>query len=222
MSAATHERMRSSKKALAAEREARRRRSQRFFVAGVAGLIALLVVAIMLTRSQDTESPSIRQTREVSVSGEALPPLEETDDAIGMKIPEAAGESFTGGTTRVDASGPAVILFLAHWCPHCQAEVPVVQSWLDSGGLPDGVDIVSVSTATDPAQPNYPPSEWLEREGWSVPVLVDDADSTTAAAFGVNSYPFFVFVDSEGRVHHRASGELGIEHIESILDEMGT
>ena len=222
MSTATHERMRNSKRARAKEREAQRRRSQRFFVGGTIGLILLLAIAILMTRSQDTESPSIRQTRAVSVSGDALPPLGETDDAIGMKIPEAEGESFTGGKTRIDASGAKMILFLAHWCPHCQAEVPVVQSWLDSGGLPEGVEIVSVSTATDPAQPNYPPSEWLEREGWSVPVLVDDAGSSTGAAFGVNSYPFFVFVDADGKVHHRASGELSIEHIESILQEMGT
>lgn len=220
MSTATHERMRNSKRARAQEREAHRRRSQRFFVGGVIGLILLLAIAILTTRSQDTEAPSIRQTRDVSVSGEALPPLGETDEAIAMPIPEAEGESFSGTTTRIDNEGAKMILFLAHWCPHCQAEVPVVQSWLDSGGLPDGIEIVSVSTATDPAQPNYPPSEWLEREHWTTPVLVDDADSSAAAAFGVNSYPFFVFTDAQGNVRHRASGELSIEHIESILEEL--
>lgn len=222
MSTATHERMRNSKRARAQEREAHRRRSQRFFVGGVIGLILLLAVAILMTRSSDEEGSSIRQTRDVSVSGAALPPLGETDAAIGMQIPEVEGETFAGARTRIDNDGAKMIVFLAHWCPHCQAEVPVVQSWLDAGGLPGGVEILSVATATDPAQPNYPPSEWLEREGWSVPVLVDDEGSSTAAAFGVNSYPFFVFVDGDGKVHHRASGELSIEHIGSILDEMGS
>ena len=37
-----------------------------------------------------------------------------------------------------------------------------------------GVDIVSVSTAVQPDQHNYPPSAWLEGEGWTSPVIRDN------------------------------------------------
>lgn len=35
--------------------------------------------------------------------------------------------------------------------------------------MPRGIELISVATATDPAQANYPPSKWLENEGWTVP-----------------------------------------------------
>ena len=68
---------------------------------------------------------------------------------------------------------PKILLFLAHWCPHCQREVPIVQGWLDAGGLPQNVDLISIATSIDPARPNYPPEAWLTREGWEPTVLVD-------------------------------------------------
>jgi hypothetical protein len=68
--------------------------------------------------------------------------------------------------------------------------------------------------------PNYPPSAWLEREGWTSPVVVDDRASTVGATFGVTGYPYFVFVDGNGRVAHRASGELPISYIEERIVDL--
>jgi len=116
-----------------------------------------------------------------------------------------------------DDGKPKAIIFLAHWCPHCQREVPLIQAWLDRGGGPEDVDLYSVATAIDPARPNYPPGAWLEREGWSVPVLVDDAHDTAATAYGLTGYPFFVFVDARGDVVARAAGELTLPELEAYL-----
>ena len=32
-----------------------------------------------------------------------------------------------------------MVVFLAHWCPHCNAEIPVLNEWRDSGEIPDGL-----------------------------------------------------------------------------------
>lgn len=50
-------------------------------------------------------------------------------------------------------------------------------------------------------------------------MLVDDQGSSAGGAYGVTSYPFFVLVDDEGNVHHRA-GELSIEAIEGVVDAL--
>lgn len=115
--------------------------------------------------------------------------------------------------------GPTMVLFVAHWCPHCQREVPVVQDWVDGGGLPRGVDLVTVSTVIDPRRPDYPPDEWLAGEGWTAPVLVD-ADNTAAAAAGLSAYPFFFAVDGDGTVALRASGELTPDELDAIAAEI--
>jgi thiol-disulfide isomerase/thioredoxin len=210
-----------SKRARTRARQERAKKSQRFFIGGTVLLVALFGVAIAVTSSGNDSETDIAQTRSVSITGDALPSLTEEDRVIGVQIPEVEGSSFEAEPLSIERNGiPKAIIFLAHWCPHCQNEVPVVQAWLEDGGMPAGIELVSVATSTDRAQVNYPPSEWLDREGWSVPTIVDDARSSVATAYGVDGYPFFVFVDAEGNVHHRESGELPIERIESILAEL--
>ena len=88
-----------------------------------------------------------------------------TDQAIGRPIPEVSGTDFDGTSVRIAADGRSkILLFLAHWCPHCQREVPVVQTWLGAGRLPAAVDLISIATAIDQNLPNHPPDAWLARE----------------------------------------------------------
>ena len=37
-------------------------------------------------------------------------------------------------------------------------------------------------------------------------MILDDAQGTVAAAFGLSAYPYFVFVDADGQVALRATG----------------
>ena len=148
------------------------------------------------------------------IEGAALPALlnPTNDAAVGMTIPTVTAP---GGSIALDGR-PKVLLFLAHWCPHCQAEVPVVQAWLDAGGLPEGVDLISVSTSIDPSRPNYPPEDWLAREGWTPPTIVDPTGAV-ADAYGLAAFPFWVFVGDDGTVRSRMTGELSINDLESVI-----
>ena len=78
--------------------------------------------------------------------------------------------------------------------------------------MPPGVDFVSVATGIDPSRPNYPPDVWLASEGWTLPVLVDPTNSV-AQAYGLSAYPFWVFLDGQGKVVLRATGELTVDQI---------
>jgi len=153
------------------------------------------------------------------VSGAPLPAFQNPDGdlAVGQPIPEVEGASFDGSPVAIAADGrPKVLLFLAHWCPHCQAEVPLVQTWIDSGAAPADVDVISVATAIDPNRPNYPPDAWLEGAGWTPPVIVDP-DGSVADAYGLAALPFWVFVNADGTVAGRLAGELPIADLESIV-----
>lgn len=145
------------------------------------------------------------------------------DPAAGATIPTITGEDFSGSEVVIDPTDgrPKMILFLAHWCPHCQDEVPVVQSWINENGMPANVDLYSIATSTSSSQANFPPAEWLEREGWTVPVIVDDESSSVSAAFGLTAFPFFVFVDDQGRVVQRVAGALPVEAISGAVAQLG-
>ena len=186
-------------------------------VPAVTGVVIVVAgLAFLIARTQQ-DSPD--ETRPVAVTGDALSPFHagQPDDAVGRIAPTLLGSSFDGSPVTVQPDGkPKLVLFLAHWCPHCQREVPVVVRWLDDRGVPDGFDIMAIATATTPGADNFPPSKWLKREGLTVPVMADDNKSSAGTAFGVNGYPYFVRARRGGQGSGAAAGEL----TEQELDEL--
>jgi thiol-disulfide isomerase/thioredoxin len=156
----------------------------------------------------------------VDVSGDPLPIFTSTDDdpARGLAAPELVGQTPDGAAVSVGGSGPpSLVVFLAHWCPHCQAELPILVDLAEQGAF-DGVRTVAVLTGTNPQAPNYPPTAWLEEEGWTGEVMVDDPDTRAAAAYGLAGYPFLVVLDPNGEVVARSSGELPPEDVVALVE----
>jgi thiol-disulfide isomerase/thioredoxin len=193
----------------------------------LAVLVGVLAIAAVVITRDDQESGGATQakaeTGRVTVTGTALaqfPSDGATDPAVGKPAPELRGTGFDGQAVAITGDKrPKVVIFLAHWCPHCQREVPLIVDWLKTG-KPAGVDLYSVATSTSQQQPNYPPSAWLAREGWTVPVLADDADGTAANAYGLSGFPFMVFVDADGKVVKRTAGELPIEQLQADVEQL--
>jgi len=79
------------------------------------------------------------------------------------------------------------------------------------------VDLIAVTTFTNETRPNFPPAAWLDREGWKWPVIQDDRSSSIAAAYGVQSVPGWVVLDSQNRVVQRLSGELDAAQVAQIF-----
>lgn len=139
------------------------------------------------------------------------------DPAVGMAAPVVGGHDDQGAAVAIEPTGRVqMVIFAAHWCPHCQREIPLIQAWVNDGRLPADVDIVTVSTGIDSTAPNYPPEAWFEREGWTAPVIVDETNSV-ATAYGLASYPFFVILDGSGDVFARFVGEIPTSDLERIL-----
>lgn len=146
----------------------------------------------------------------VEILGESLPP----DETVGHKAPAFRAQPNTSQEMieiKPDDGTVRLIGFFAHWCPHCQREVPRVVNWLSENEIPEGIKIVAISTSVREGTPNYPPSEWFESENWPTQVLVDSRDGEIAAAYGLTGFPFWVLVDGSGEVIHRSSGELSEE-----------
>lgn len=189
-------------------------------IAVVAFIAVAAIIAIALSGTTGTGGFSEPARAATVVSGDALPALTDpaADAAIGQPIPSLTGIDLSGEPISIGPSGgPMAIVLLAHWCSHCQAEVPVLVDYLESTGMPDGVTLVALSTSIDAARPNYPPSTWLAREGWTVPTMVDDATSGGLRALGMSSFPGFVFVDADGRVVQRTTGELPAATFDQVV-----
>jgi hypothetical protein len=148
----------------------------------------------------------------VKVQGDALPPHDgaaRADSAAGTRAPSLVGEDARGDEVRIEADGRAhLVVFLAHWCPHCNREAPRLASYLRSHAVPDTVEITLVLTGSDASSPNWPPSGWIARMGLGdVPAIVDSEDGAAGRAFGLDGYPFIVGLDRGMHVVSRRSGE---------------
>lgn len=206
-----------------------------WIVAGVLILVIALVAVIAVLASGGngddgdadggstaTTVPGGSEVRPVTITGTALPAFgDDPDPAIGMAAPALSGAGFDGTPVTIEpASGNVtLVMFLAHWCPHCQREVPVLTEWEQQGGVPEGVDIVSVATATSNERPNYPPSSWLAGEHWPFPVIADDPNFSAAGAYGLSSFPYFVILDADGNVAARTSGEIDPDDLAALLEQ---
>jgi thiol-disulfide isomerase/thioredoxin len=201
----------------------------------VIGVVVLLgIVAVLASRNPKpstvdsggtggTTSSEVASAeyQPVTINGDPLPDLPAsgtTDPAVGTKLPEIHGRTFTGDAVDIVPDGtPKVIFFVAHWCPHCQREVPLIVDWVKQNGEPKGVGLFGVATSTSPKAPNYPPSSWLRRVGWPIPTIADDEGKTAANAAGLTGFPFFVATRGDGTVVARRSGELTVSQLEQLV-----
>jgi cytochrome c biogenesis protein CcmG, thiol:disulfide interchange protein DsbE len=159
----------------------------------------------------------------VTVTGSVLPNLTDdgADKALNAKAPALTGFAFDGQPVSIDpADGKAkVIMFVAHWCPHCQREVPLIAQWQKEGKLPTDLAYYTVSTAVQTKGPNFPPSAWLAADKWPFPVLVDDKDSTAVKSYGFGGFPFFAVLRADGTIAARASGEMELDAFVALLNK---
>src|SRR5438067_7192386 len=95
----------------------------------VVGLVVVLgVVAVIASRGgsekKKTTVAGLEETRQVTVAGAALADYtkgKSPDPAAGQSIPEVRGAAFDGTPVKITNDGKGkVIVFVAHWCPHCQ------------------------------------------------------------------------------------------------------
>ena len=199
------------------------------YVALIVGAIVVVVavIAVLVTRSGDTSNNSAAagpQTYPVTVTGQPLVKMPDsgTDAAIGKVAPTLTGQSLFDGSplTIAPADGRAkLVVFVAHWCPHCQREVPLLVQWMSSGQKPADLDVVAVSTANGLSDENSPASAWLQRASWPTPVMADSSSNTAAEAYGLPSYPYLVVVGADGTVKARTTGEMTTDEITAFVNK---
>lgn len=202
-------------------------RGSTIWIAGLVLVVIAGIIAVAAARSSNKEGNAevdAAQTAPVEVSGDALAPMPEAageaDPAVGATIPSVSGTSFDGTPVKIDPTdGKAkVVVFAAHWCPHCQRELPIIADHLVRSPLADDVELIAVSTSVAEERGNYPPSSWLEDINWKTPVLADSDSGEAAKAFALPGFPYFVAVDADGKVVARTSGEIPTEEFDALVE----
>ncbi len=204
------------------------------FALAVGGLVLVLVIAAVVVAvvgggdSEGTLAKGEQAFGPVTATGTPLPEYDEAgeDPAVGQPAPELVGETSAGDPVTIDpGDGPMVVAFLAHWCPHCRAEVPRIVDLAGGTDEIEGVPFVAVLTGSEAKAPNFPPGQWLADEDWPAPAMVDSEPESGGApvayaASGVKGYPFLVAIDADGNVAARSSGELGDDGLRDFFAQV--
>jgi thiol-disulfide isomerase/thioredoxin len=199
-------------------------------IVGVIVVAVVAAIAVALSSGSGDQArtePGVEQTQSVTTEGDALAPFDPSvtpDPAVGAQGPTLEGSTFSGGPITINPGGGekyTMLVFAAHWCPHCQKEIPIIAKWMQDGKKPADLDVYAVSTGVrteaQNAANNWPPSAWFEEVGWPMDtVLVDtgpeeaangeEADAA-AKAYGVTGFPMVIMLGPDGSVIERHSGE---------------
>ncbi|MFK8023401.1 MAG: TlpA family protein disulfide reductase [Ilumatobacter sp.] len=179
------------------------------------------------TEVVDADSASLSQTAPIEVDGEPLAPYGETpeDPSIGTASPVITGQAFDGSPVTIgeETENPTFVVFLAHWCPACNEELPELVELAESDSYPEGLDVLAVATATTDERDNFPPSEWLDDAGWPFPVMADSVEAEAFVAMGGTSFPYGVVLDADGTVLARTVGvRPGADTVAFLEDALAT
>ena len=196
--------------------------NKNFIIAGVIVLVIGLAVAIGVTLSSEPLDAGLPEG-EVTISGDALPEFagqNDMDIASGLPAPLFSAPNENSEIVSLDKNGNAkALLFLAHWCGYCQTEVPVIQNLINTVGVPSGVEIIAIATSIDRGRENYPPQKWLSDEGWSE-TQIYDLNREIGTAYGINAFPYWVFLDKDLNVVVRQTGNIPEEIVLAQLVQL--
>ncbi len=190
--------------------------------------VALLIAQPWKSDKTGTALDSALEFQAVTVKGNPIPPDPSSagktaDTGIGMVGPEIQGKTFLGKPIDIKVGPkPKVVMFFAHWCPHCQKEVPIIGQWLNDNKGKYDVDYYAVSTGASAGKGNYPPSKWFNKEKFPLDVLADNSNADAANAYGLSSYPYLVFLDKDNKLVARNSSEITPDQITSYVKQIAT
>jgi thiol-disulfide isomerase/thioredoxin len=212
--------------------------SRKTFLIIGAGVLVAAAIAIGFSAGSDNATTQPRTTVEgevapgefqpVTVVGDVLSPLGDgngnpaSDAAMGKTAPTLNGYTFAGNPVSITpgaSAQPIMLVFLAHWCPHCNREVPRLIDWQEQGLVPEGLRVIGVTTASRNDQANWPPSDWIEEMKWPFEVFVDSETGDAANAYGVDGFPFIAMVNAEGKIVGRHSGELELSDLDAFVKD---
>ena len=201
----------------------------------VIGLVVALAAILAATRGGDNNTSSGNGSDTTIASGDAAQykpvtvegtPLEkrgdaEKDPSQDAVAPTLKGQSFSGAemTVRPGASGkPTMLVFLAHWCPHCNREIPRLVEWKNKGLVPADLRVVGITTSSRSDQANWPPSQWIQDMKWPWEVMADSETTDAANAYGVDGFPMIVVIGADGKVALRFSGEREVSELTTLIN----
>jgi thiol-disulfide isomerase/thioredoxin len=135
----------------------------------------------------------------------------------GGPAPQFTAQTLDGETfTNASLSGRVTLLqFWATWCPVCRNDEPAVDN-IERTFAGKGLIVLAV----DVGESEETVRTYLQANPRSCRVVVNDARSL-AARFGVHGYPYYVLIDSQGKIAGIQNGSGGEASLQYLVSRAG-
>jgi len=136
--------------------------------------------------------------------------VKEARPMVGYLAPDFSLRTLDGPRVKLsDFRGQVVLLdFWATWCPSCRQEMPVLQKFFDQKG--DRVQLLAV----DIDEPDKVVRDFMQSNGYTFPVLMDDGAVTSL--YRVTAIPTTFFIDPQGVIREKYMGPLDEKTINDL------
>lgn len=187
----------------------------------IVGIVVLAVVVVVVTSGKDDKGGKSGSKDDKTATAAKDPGNPKA--LIGKAAPSLSGPDMTGSgdVSLNDMAGkPTLVVFWAHWCPHCQKELPIIQKL--SKQMKGQVNFLTVSTSAQPGsggEQYSTPEKFIETVGMTMPT-VTDSSGKDARAYGLEGFPQIYFLDSSLVVKSAMSGEKPEEVLKAELAQL--
>jgi len=157
------------------------------------------------------ESTASSETTETESTESKLAESESADKDGNTQMPDFTMTLLNGDTVSfADYLGKKVILnFWATWCGPCVGEMPAFQKLADE--YPDELVILAVNCS----EPQGTVQEFIDANGYTFPIVLDEDGAIQAMFGGITSIPVTVIIDEEGYI---ASSSTGAADADTMYD----
>lgn len=180
------------------------------------GLVLVLAVAGILythlapgaENEQLAQNPAQSQDGSASASSQSSPaPSFPMEDAQGNTVQLS---DFLGDK-------PVFLNFWASTCSPCKQEMPDIQKLYEQYG--DQIQFIMVNVGAAMNDTREKAEAYLSEEGFTFPVYYD-IDYQAITTYGINSFPFSIFIDAQGNLVTYGSGMLSASLLQKGLNLM--
>ena len=177
------------------------------------GVLAVLGVVLVINifdinKNDETSGQNmVDVTGDTSVEGvQIVSPgavgIKEGEQAPDFELPLLNGEM----VKLSDLKGEKVLInFWASWCGPCKKEMPELEELFNEHG--DEIKIIAIN-ATDSERNEQVVRDYIDENGYTFPVALDEDMSVTDQMYRVVSIPTSYFIDTEGKVQTRYVGPM--------------
>lgn len=183
-------------------------------ILGVALVVILAAAGFLYTRL----APGVQHDQLAQEPSQSEDSSSSSSSQQASPAPSFPMEDSQGNTVQLSdflGDKPVFLNFWASTCSPCKQEMPDIQALYEQYGEQIHFVLVNVGSAMKDTREKA--ESYLTEQGFTFPVYYD-VDYQAITAYGINSFPFSIFIDAQGNLVTYGQGMLSAQLLQKGLN----